>query len=180
MALAAVGVASFMWYQTTNAPSIANNTTVPEIGPGLPTNLTIPTIGVNAPVIQLGLAKDGSVDVPKGPSEVSWFKLGPRPGQEGIAILTGHFGPWQTGAKSVFDNLNTLKKGDLVHVEDDRGKTLTFVVRETRTYEATETATEVFKSDNGIHLNLITCSGDWLHAQKTYTQRLVVFTDLVP
>jgi len=153
-----------------------NTTTV--AGPGLPVELSIPSIKVNAPIIYVGLAADGSVAVPKGPHETAWFKLGPRPGEKGSAVITGHFGPWQTGAKSVFDNLYQLKKGDQIRVKDDKGEVLIFTVRESRIYKPEESPPEVFAKNDGVYLNLITCNGDWLKNQKTYTQRLVVFADI--
>ena len=148
-------------------------------GPGLPVELTIPSIAVKAPIIYVGLAKDGSVDVPKGPSEVAWFQQSPRPGEKGSAVITGHYGPWRTGEHSVFDNLFKLKEGDIVNVKDDKGVERSFKVRETRIYKADESVPKVFNNDSGKHLNLITCNGDWISSEKTYTQRLVVFTDAV-
>lgn len=150
-----------------------------DADPGLPARLVIPSINVNANVIQVGLTAGGAVDTPKGPYEVAWYKLGPRPGTEGSAVITGHYGPWQTGANSVFDNLHKLKKGDKVYVRDNAGKEFAFVVRESRIYGPNDTAPEVFNSSSGAHLNLITCSGQWLQNQRTYTQRLVVFADAV-
>jgi sortase A len=148
-------------------------------GIGLPVQLTIPSINVDAKIIYVALAPDGSVDTPKGPSEVAWYQLGPRPGEQGSSVITGHYGPWRSGAGSVFDNLSDLKKGDKVYVKDDKGETLTFEVRESRLYQPDQDAKAVFNVNDGKHLNLITCSGDWLADQKTYTQRLVVFTDRV-
>ncbi len=149
-----------------------------QTGPGLPVHLSIPSIKVDAQVISVGLAADGSIGVPKGPYQVAWFKLGPRPGSQGSAILTGHFGPWKSGAHSVFDNLSQLKKGDVVYVKDDKGKRFSFVVTGSKIYNPNDRASEVFSNKNGVHLNLITCNGDWIATQKTYTQRLVIFTDL--
>src|SRR5581483_10711495 len=91
---------------------VANQTSVPQ--PALPVRLIIPSIHVDAAVEQLGLAPDKSVDVPKGPYDVAWFDLGPRPGEQGSAVISGHFGPWLNGAHSVFDNLNQVKPGDSI------------------------------------------------------------------
>ncbi|OGZ69218.1 MAG: hypothetical protein A3D44_00835 [Candidatus Staskawiczbacteria bacterium RIFCSPHIGHO2_02_FULL_42_22] len=160
-----------------------NNQTSPHqngIGPGLPVRLAIPSIGVDAKIIRVGLASDGSVDVPKGPSEVAWFQLGPRPGQKGSAVVTGHYGPWRSGAHSVFDNLHQLKQGDKIQVYDDQGNVLSFEVKKTEIYGPSESPPEVFAQNDGVHLNLITCQGDWVASQKTYTKRLVVFTELTP
>ena len=56
--------------------------------------------------------------------------------------------------------------------------TITFVVREIRTYGKDESAHDVFGSSDGkAHLNLITCMGVWNKTEKTRSERLVVFTD---
>lgn len=159
-------------------PSAENNTEIKDEiakGPGLPARLIIPSINVDAKIIYVGLDSKGAVDTPKGPAEVAWFKLGPRPGQTGSAVITGHFGPWQTGANSVFDNLHKLKNGDKIYVKDDKGLSLAFSVTDSRIYKPDESPTEVFSKNDGIYLNLITCSGDWLKNQKTYTERRVIF-----
>ncbi|OGZ66355.1 MAG: hypothetical protein A3C50_01135 [Candidatus Staskawiczbacteria bacterium RIFCSPHIGHO2_02_FULL_43_16] len=182
IAAMAVVAGAFFFYQPTLAPSDTQN---PPPNPnmeaimGLPKRLVVPAISVDAPVINVGLTADGSVDVPKGPTEVAWYQLGPRPGEKGSAVITGHYGPWRTGASSVFDNLNKLKAGDKIYVKDDKGKELVFAVKETRMYDPGESPTEVFNKTDGVYLNLITCQGDWLASQKTYNQRLVVFTELI-
>jgi len=66
-----------------------------------------------------------------------------------------------------------------VFIIDASGAPITFVVRDTHTYDATDTNTGIFASESGAHLNLVTCSGDWNPATKNYTKRLVVFTDSI-
>ena len=170
---------NFMPTSPGDAQSVATVQSVIDIGPGLPARLVIPAINVDAKVLYVGLAADGSVDAPKGPTDVAWFRLGPRPGAQGSAIITGHFGPWRTGAKSVFDNLERLKSGDSIFVKDDQGNSVEFKVRETKVYDSSENPKEVFNQSDGKYLNLITCNGDWIASQKTYTKRLVVFTEAV-
>ena len=76
----------------------------------------------------------------------------------------------------MFNKLNTLRKGDKVSIKDANGKTITFVVRESKLYKIDADATNVFSSSDGkAHLNLITCV--WDNVSKTYSRRLVVFTD---
>lgn len=147
--------------------------------PGIPVRLIIPGINVDAPIIKVGLTSAGALDTPEGPIETAWYQLGPRPGAQGSSVITGHFGPWQNGSGSVFDNLTKLKVGDNLQVKDDAGTTHTFVVTGTKVYKPNESAPEVFNSISGSHLNIITCHGTWLASQKTYNQRYVVFTDLV-
>lgn len=52
------------------------------------------------------------------------------------------------------------------------------MVRELRTYGPKDDVTNVFNSSDGqAHLNLITCEGIWDKASKSYSKRLVIFTD---
>jgi LPXTG-site transpeptidase (sortase) family protein len=148
-----------------------------ETGVGLPVRLLIPEINVDSVIENVGLTSEGRVGVPVGPEGAAWFELGPRPGEKGSAIIDGHSG-WRNGIPAVFDNLHKLDKGDKIHIEDDKGEIITFVVREFRTYGPKEDAPDVFgSSDGGAHLNLITCTGVWNNIDKTHSDRLVVFTD---
>lgn len=145
---------------------------------GMPKRLKIPKINVDAVIDPMGLEPNGDMQAPSGPKTTGWYKFGPNPGNVGSAAIAGHQGRWQTGEDSVFDDLHKLGKGDEVHVEDEHGQIATFLVSETRTYGQNNPAPDVFEShDQKAHLNLITCSGDWDKAQKTYLNRLVVFTD---
>lgn len=145
----------------------------------LPVRLKIPKIKVNAIVEYVGLTPDGAMDSPKGPANVGWFNLGYRPGEIGSAVIDGHSG-WKNNIPAVFDNLYKLKRGDKIFVEDEKGITTTFVVREIRKYNPKADASDVFgSSDNLAHLNLITCTGIWNKVWKSRSSRLVVFTDKV-
>lgn len=143
----------------------------------LPVRLKIPAIQVDAAVLSVGLAPDGAMDVPKGPTDVAWFDKGALPGENGSAVMAGHFG-WKDNIPAVFDDLSTLRKGDKIYVENDTGEMTTFVVRESRLFGEQGNAAEVFSSSDGkAHLNLITCEGVWNKETKSYSERLVVFAD---
>lgn len=112
---------------------------------------------------------------PKDPDDVAWYDPGTRPGEIGSAVIAGHYG-WKNGIQAVFDNLYTLRKGDILYVEDEKGVVTTFIVREIRTYDKNENASDVFFSSDGkAHLNLVTCKGVWNKDQESYSERLVVF-----
>jgi sortase (surface protein transpeptidase) len=149
-----------------------------QTSPGLPVRLKIPVINVDAVIGPVGLTPSGEVGAPKGPATTSWFDLGPRPGNIGSAVIVGHYGHWKIGVGSVFDNLNKLVRGDKIYVEDENGMTFAFVVRESAIYDSQAKVSSVFYSDDGkAHLNLVTCEGTWIPAQKTFTNRFVVFAD---
>lgn len=145
---------------------------------GRPARLKIPAITVDAAVEYVGLTPDGAMDVPGSLDEVGWYEPGQRPGESGSAVITGHYGRQKNGGGSVFDDLSKLRQGDKLYVEDEKGVSITFVVRESRSYDPNADASDVFGSSDGqAHLNLITCEGDWNEAEKSYSKRLVVFTD---
>lgn len=152
---------------------------VEQTSPGLPIRLKIQRISTDAAIEYVGLTSDGAMDIPKGPVNVAWFNFGPRPGENGSAVIAGHYG-WKNGIPAVFDNVHTLQKGDRIYIEDENGATITFVVRELRTFMETDDASIVFiSSDEGAHLNLVTCKGTWNKASKSYSERLVVFADKI-
>jgi sortase (surface protein transpeptidase) len=159
------------------------NTVIAATERGLPLRLTIPKIAVDAGFQYNGLASDGTMEIPTTITEVGWFTGSVRPGEKGVALVTGHVAQIRKGVvtkQGVFYNLNELRPGDTLSVLDNKGKTITFVVRESRLYDPSADATDVFTAkDNGAHLNIITCEGTWNPDALSYSKRLVLFTDLV-
>lgn len=137
-----------------------------------PVRLVIPAINVDAQIQYLGVNSKGEMEVPSNTADVGWFKLGPRPGEKGSAVIAGHLNG-ENGEDGVFANLDKLKQGDLIYI-----KSLTFRVFKTQTYDSGY-ADEIFSKNDGIYLNLVTCDGTWDGVKKSYNKRLVVFTDLV-
>lgn len=152
-------------------PKIEEKTT------GLPTRLIIPKINVDAKIVAVGVNVQGEMEAPNNASDVGWFEMGPRPAEMGSAVIDGHFDD-NDGGDGVFFDLYKLRPGDRVEVENTEGAIFTFVVKESRVYEPGY-ADEVFNQGEGVHLNLITCDGVWDGIKKSFTKRLVVYTDLV-
>ena len=155
------------------------NTLSEQITPtaGIPVRLIVPAIDIDTTIAPTGLTAGGAMGVPVGPTGTTWFDLGPRPGQIGSAVIAGHEG-WKDGIFAIFDNLYKIKPGDDIYIVDDRGATTTFVVRSLQLYGQNANAASVFESSDGkAHLNLITCEGTWNAAEKSYSDRLVVFAD---
>ncbi len=145
---------------------------------GYPVKLKIPKIGVDAKIQYVGLTDSGDLDVPSNYTDVGWYKLGVRPGNPGSAVMDGHLSG-RGGLSAVFLNLEKLKKDDKVTVIDNKGETIVFSVTKTKKYSYDERPDEVFKSQSGTNLNLITCAGDWSAAQRNFSKRTVVFTTIV-
>lgn len=135
-------------------------------------------LNLTAAIQPVGVTTGGEMEVPSNTVDVGWFKLGSRPGEKGSAVISGHF-DGKNGEAAVFANLYKLKKGDEIFIKDDREETTTFIVRESRIYDPGY-AEEVFSLNDGVHLNLVTCDGVWDGVNKSYSKRLVVFTDITP
>lgn len=157
------------------APAVAKQ---PRVAYGFPVRLKIPSINVDGPVEYVGLTPKGGMDVPKNPSNGAWYDRGPRPGEIGSSVIAGHYG-WRNNIPAIFDNLSKLAVGDRLYVEDEKGATIAFIVRESRSYHPAADASAVFfSSDKKAHLNLITCEGSWSRSGASYSNRRVVFADM--
>lgn len=149
--------------------------------PGKPVRLIIPAIGVDATIQTVGLSwrGDGTMGIPTNFTDVGWYRNGPIPGEPGSAVIDGHL-DGKNVREAVFYNLDKLIQGDVVEVVDMHGKTLRFRVVDIKTYDAKAPTAEIFSGDvSKIRLNLITCAGDWNKNQKSYSNRIVVFTELI-
>jgi LPXTG-site transpeptidase (sortase) family protein len=156
-----------------------NDTLSGEVNYGLPVRVLLPSINVNSRIENVGLTSKMEMDVPDTIDDVAWYKFGPHPGEIGSAVIAGHYG-WKNDKVSAFDKLYTIKIGDTLSVEDDTGVRINFVVREIKNYDWNENTNDIFNSNDGkSHLNLITCNGIWNKSEKSYSQRLVVFTDKI-
>lgn len=148
--------------------------------PGNPVRLIIPRLGVDAAVEQVGLDSRGRMDVPKDVYNVGWYNQGFKPGERGSAVMAGHLDT-STGAPAVFFNLRSLSSGDEILVTDTQGKEYSFVVTKREIYAFDQVPLEeVFNTTGKPGLNLITCMGTWDQTDRNYSQREVVYSELVP
>ncbi|MDE3008658.1 MAG: class F sortase [Acidobacteriota bacterium] len=143
-----------------------------------PIQVLIPALDVSAPLVELGLAANRQVEVPKTTTVVGWFGLGPTPGQLGSAVLLGHVDSL-TGP-GVFFRLKELMPGDLVRVKLADGVVTRFVVERVVQYTKTSFPDRlVYGSRGNQSLNLVTCGGAFDHATGHYLANIVVFTKFV-
>jgi sortase (surface protein transpeptidase) len=89
--------------------------------------LRIPAVHVNSSLLRLGLAANGTIEVPRPYDIAGWYKEGPRPGQPGPAVIVGHVDSKADGP-GVFYNLYRLKPGTAILVDRADGSTVTFRV----------------------------------------------------
>lgn len=150
----------------------------PKMDKVIPVELLIEGLGIHAFVEPVGIL-GSAMAVPTEVGNVGWYDLGPRPGDEGSAVLAGHVN-WTGGQNAVFTSLHMIKVGDTVKVLDSSGVVNNFVVVRIKDYPVYGDTSEVFSSSDGLQrLNLITCDGLWDINLKTHLSRLVVFTEKI-
>ena len=142
-----------------------------------PVSVSIPRIGVRSTLVQLGLDKDGEMEVPKDPGLAGWFSRGPSPGALGPAVIAGHV-TWD-GEPAVFHRLGSLQRGDQVTVSRKDGKAAVFTVsRVTRFSKSQFPTEEIYGAIDHAGLRLITCGGTYDAARHRYLDNVVVFAKL--
>lgn len=143
-----------------------------------PVRLRVPRIAVDAPVGPVGLNRDGTVEVPplNRPAEVGWYRDGAAPGGNGPAVLLGHYDTRKGPA--VFHRLPELRPGDLIDIDRQDGRTVSYRVRDIRQFEKTAFPTDLVYGDTPDPLlRLITCGGT-LGGDGHYSDNIIVLADL--
>ena len=139
-----------------------------------PASVDIPSIGVRSDLLRLGLAADGTAQVPSDPQRAGWFSGGPRPGEEGPAVILGHIDS-RTGP-AVFYRLHALAPGATVTVNTVSGQRVGFTVdRVEQVSKRSFPTAEVYGPAFGRQLRLITCGGTFDFAKGHYTDNVIVF-----
>jgi LPXTG-site transpeptidase (sortase) family protein len=135
--------------------------------------LTIPAVGVQTSLIRLGLASDGTLQVPFSTTVAGWYTGSPRPGAVGAAVIAGHVdsrvGP------AVFFRLKMLQPGDAVYVKRADDSVAVFRVTGVQQYEKAQFPTDsVYGPVPDAELRLITCGGTFDPQTGHYLSNVVV------
>jgi sortase (surface protein transpeptidase) len=144
----------------------------------VPLTLSIPAIGLRAPLSELGLNPNHTVQVPTNFQEPGWYKFGPSPGEMGSSVILGHVDSYQGPA--VFFQLRSLRPGDHVDVTLADGVVSHFVVRQVAMYPKSNFPTlQVYGPHGYSALQLVTCGGAFDTQARSYLSNVVVYTSLV-
>lgn len=150
-----------------------------ELPAAEPVRVEIPVIGVRAPVVPVGQAPDGTVQVPPldEAHRVGWYRHGPAPGSRGSAVLLGHYDDLRGPA--VFHRLGRVRRGDAVRVERRDGRTAVFAVESVEQVPKSRfPARKVYGPVDHAGLRLVTCGGSYDRLRRTYRDNLIVYARL--
>ncbi len=142
-----------------------------------PVWLAVPAIGVRTRLVDLGLNRNGTLQVPATTTVAGWFTGSPRPGAAGPAIIAGHVDS-RTGP-AIFFWLRTLRPGQRIYVGRADGTMAVFTVTSVRMYSKDEFPTAaVYGPVPDAELRLITCGGIFDGSLGSYLSDVVVFARL--
>lgn len=149
--------------------------TVPAVGTA-PVSVRVPAIGVARDDVQrLGLASDGTAEVPTDYDRVGWFA---GVAGRGPTVLLGHVDS-RTGP-AVFYRLRDLRPGDVVEVGRADGTTARYAVTRSEQVAKDRFPTfAVFGATADDVLRLVTCAGAFDRGERSYTDNLVVHAERV-
>jgi sortase (surface protein transpeptidase) len=140
-----------------------------------PTRVMIPSVGVNAPVVPVGVERDGlTMEVPTDVDDVGWYRFGPSPGQQGSAVLVGHVDARLQGPGAFF-NLRRLSLGARVTVLLANGRSARFRVLARRSYAKGKLPNFLYEREGRAMLVLVTCGGWFDETTRHYSDNVVVF-----
>jgi LPXTG-site transpeptidase (sortase) family protein len=169
---------------TVRPPSVPPSSSRPAakavraLGRSVPVRLRIPAIGVDTPVMQLGLAADGSVQVPPitADDRAGWYRNSPTPGQTGPSVILAHVTVGAYG-DGVFRHLARLHAGDRIVTGLKNGTAPEFTVTDVRTVAKSDFPTKAVYGNVGRpELRLITCGGP--RTGDGYLDNVIVFAAL--
>ncbi|MDG9693255.1 class F sortase [Streptomyces mutabilis] len=163
---------------TTAPPAQPSAVPVRPLARSAPVGLRIPAIGVDTPVMRLGLASDGTVEVPPVTDDdlAGWYRHSPTPGQIGPSVVLGHVTVGSHG-DGVFRRLARLHRGDRVEARLANGTAAEFAVTEVRTVAKADFPTDdVYGDVDRPELRLITCGGP--RSGDEYRDNVIVFAEL--
>jgi Sortase domain len=175
---AATGFDISSWFR---APDEPPPRAFPVLDPSTPERLSIPAIKVEAPVMSVGLASDGTIGVPplQRHNEAGWFDEGPTPGQFGPAVIVGH-ADTRTGP-SVFHDLGRMRPGQKIEVARRDNSVAVFEVNSIEHFGKSRLPLQrVYGDYTRPALRLVTCGGTWLgDGRGGYSDNVIVFASLV-
>ncbi|MCM3846347.1 sortase [Pseudonocardia sp. DR1-2] len=138
---------------------------------GVPVSLRIPAIGVDEPeLLRLGIADDGTAEVPQDYDRVGWFDRGTAPAP---TVLLGHVD--SRDGPAVFIDLRELVPGDVIEVGREDGSVDRYAVERTEQMPKDAFPTfAVFGGASPEQLRLVTCAGDFDRGALSYLDNMVV------
>lgn len=145
----------------------------------MPRFLNIKNLNIHARVRRLGVGTNNALKAPSNIFDVGWYEGSAKPGENGTVVINGHV----SGAtkRGVFNSISSLKLGDKISVERGDGKSITYSVTGSETYDNDKVDMDRVMNTSvqgKPALNLITCTGRFNVRTNQFEKRIAVFAVL--
>ncbi|MFI7640966.1 class F sortase [Nonomuraea sp. NPDC049400] len=160
-------------------PPLPQINPAPPMMPSTPVRIVIKRLGINAPVKSVGLAKDGTIEVPPAndPNLVGWYRNMSTAGEAGPAVMLGHKDTRTRSA--VFSRLAEIKNGDTIEVKRQDKTTALFTVGGVeQASKKTFPTQRVYGPQENAQLHLITCGGSYDRTIGHYNDNVIVYATM--
>lgn len=156
-------------------PPGPRSTPAAEPGRGPVRELRLPAHGLRVPVVPVGVAPDGSMQIPEDVATAGWYRFGPAPGdRRGSTVLSGHINDRDQGV-GAFAVLASVTEGEPVLVTLAGGRVLRYrVVARERFDKAAVPMGRIFDRGGAPRLTLVTCGGAFDRSSGNYRDNIVV------
>ncbi len=143
----------------------------------VPKRLQLPKLGIDAPIVEVLTAQDGTMGSPTNATDIGWYP-GVKPGK-GNALFDSHH-DWN-GAEGSFYRLEEMRPGDEIVVLGSKpGQKLVYTVVWNRQVNGGIDATDLLGAHKGRQeTTLITCGGAFDTQTRHHVDRIVVRAELV-
>jgi len=142
--------------------------------PARPRLLALPSVGATLPVVPVGVAADGQMEMPPDPADIGWYRFGPRPGApRGSAVLAGHVDSVRYGVGPLA-RLSSLHPGDRLTVHTTTGPLGFRVVRVAVVAKSDVALREVFRRQGRPSLRIVTCGPPYIASLGGYQDNVIV------
>ena len=128
------------------------------------------------------LASNGAMGTLASIFDVAWYRHSSKPGEGGTILLNGHNGgPTRIG---IFKYLDHVSVGDIITIERGDGTIFNYEVYESKVLSLADASAYMpimlQSPKKGIEsLSIISCTGEWSQAQRTFLSRAMVRAVLV-
>ncbi|WP_410984243.1 class F sortase [Bacillus cereus] len=137
-----------------------------------PTHISFPIKQANAPIFEVGVDDDGRMQTIADANSIAWYGKGAAPGETGNTILAGHR-DWK-GDIGIFQYLEDIQLEEPVAITLEDGTTKTYLVAEKQSFYEEDVPSYVMSQEGENRITLITCTGQFDKAKRSYVKRLIV------
>lgn len=142
------------------------------VAPAAPDTVTLPVQEVTAPVVGMGVRRDGELEIPESVRTVGWWVgSAPAGATRGSTVLAGHIDSKSQGV-GAFAALRDVSLGSPVVLTDVFGERHAYTVSARRTYAKYALPRSVFTA---APLVLVTCGGPFDEKAGSYRDNIVVY-----